>query len=163
MTKCAICNKDIGEYDSDNGMHFTCVKQRHSSSPPAPTGGATFVTDPSSAGAIGYRLVGKLSTTQLTQADSAFLWGIASAAHSGLQHCGTKGKYCHASDGASRMAKKGRTIMTVFYTSEGTGKIAICGIGEHIDGKGKDKDSSYKAVWQDGTKTSFALGKTTDL
>jgi len=156
----------MSKHDGNGVSHWICLKQAKSSDAGSSGGtGALWVPDPNSGGKIAFRMMGTLTSDEMTEADKKWLWGIAADAdgkNGGCQACGTRGKYCHCSEGASRMDKKGRTIMSVFYLEEAAGKIAIYGVGAHYDAKGAGKTKSYSVNWDNGSKTKFTLGNSTD-
>lgn len=162
MAICDVCSVVLAvDYsDNDGTTHFACYGKAPVAITATSTGPA-WIADPSSGGKIAYALQGTLSTMTMTDGDNKFLWDTASIQKkNGLQVCGSKGSYFHESGGASRIAKKDRSFMSVFFLEPEPNKIVVHGIGNHAGGKGATHD--YKVAWQDGSTTTFTLGNKTD-
>lgn len=163
MANCSVCNAVLpgSDWSTHDGVtHFACYGRPVVNINADGTGPA-WTSDPHSGGKIAFSMHGVLVGYELSAGDKKFLWDTASIdKKTGMQNCGSKGTYYHDSEGASRMADRDRTIMSVFYKEPEKNKIIVYGIGRHAGGKGKTHD--YTVDWHDGSKTTFELGKTTD-
>lgn len=163
---CLACGKPMaGDYsDGDGSFHFGCAgkaKATSTSSSEASTGGAWVSEGANSK--IAFQLLGTLAKYTLQEGDKKFLWGVAAAdrkSATGLQRCGSKGSYMHDSTGASRIADRDRSFMSVFFLpATEANRILVHGIGNHV---GKNDTHKYKVEWEDGTTKTFVLGSATD-